>query len=101
MVTITRYDPAIHNAKQTMYQNTKIKAQISVNPIEIKVVRLRKFGRQQQHVLSSEFPEASEDVGFIEILNIRTMNATVLMSSNDTPEIHDNILIHNLYLHNN
>ena len=101
MVTITRYDPAIHNAKQTMYQNTKIKAQISVNPIEIKVVRLRKFGRQQQHVLSSEFPEASEGVGFIEILNIRTMNATVLMSSNDTPEIHDNILIHNLYLHNN
>jgi hypothetical protein len=97
MVTITRYDPAIHNAKQTMYQNTKIRAQINVKPIENKVVRLRKFGRQQQHV-ASVLPEASEGVGFIEILNIRTMNATVLISINDTPEIHNDFVIYNLYL---
>ena len=98
IVTITRYDPAIHKAKHTMYQKIIIRAQISVNPIENRVVRLRKFGRQQQHVVSVPLPEVSEGVGLMEILNIRTMNATVLMSSNETPEMNKHSII---YAHQN
>ena len=79
-----------------MYQNTKIKAQINAHPIENKVVRFRKLGRQQQHDVVPLLLDVSGGVGLIEILNIRTMKATVLINNSETPEIHDRYKTFNL-----
>ena len=66
-----------------------IRAHIKAKPIENNVVRFLKLGKQQQEV---SFPADSTegDDGLIEILKMRTMNATVLMRSNDTPEFEEN-----------
>jgi len=72
-----------------MYQNTMIMAHIKANPIENNVVRFLKLGKQQQDV-SLPLDSTGGDDGLIEILKIRTMNATVLMRSNDTPELNEN-----------
>ena len=62
-----------------------IRAHIKANPIENNVVRFLKLGKQQQDV-SLPLDSTGGDDGLIEILKIITMNATVLMRSNDTPE---------------
>ena len=66
-----------------------IRAHIKANPIENNVVRFLKLGKQQQDV---SLPVASTGGGdgLIEILKMRTMKATVLMRSNDTPEFNQN-----------
>ena len=66
-----------------------ISAHIKANPIENNVVRFLKLGKQQQDV-SLPLDSTGGDDGLIEILKMRTMNATVLMRSNDTPEFKEN-----------
>ena len=66
-----------------------ISAHIRANPIENNVVRFLKLGKQQQDV-SLPLDSTGGDDGLIEILKMITMNATVLMRSNDTPEFNQN-----------
>ena len=68
-----------------------IRAHIRANPIENNVVRFLKLGKQQQDV-SLPLDSTGGDDGLMEILKMRTMNATVLMRSNDTPKFNQNEL---------
>ena len=74
-----------------------ISAHIKANPIENNVVRFLKLGKQQQDV-SLPVDSTGGDDGLIEILKMITMNATVLMRSNDTPEFNQNKFIISSYI---
>ena len=74
-----------------------IRAHIKANPIENNVVRFLKLGKQQQDV-SLPLDSTGGDDGLIEILKMITMNATVLVRSNDTPEFNQNKFIISSYI---